>query len=147
MKSINNVNSINDLIYFFARDLLQSNLFSFRVKKISFCRFRVIMCLSMDGLRFLYKVWVIKGRVCYSLRKSSCQIAQLCWWCNFRGLDATQKISDSILSESGPTLGHFNFSSYITTPLSFSKTKFPANLEILTEQQLWCDISCALQVH
>ena len=82
---------------------MQSNLFSFRVKQpIFFCRVRVVG-LSMDGLRFLYKVWVIRGRIYSSVVQESMPDTSAALMSNFGGLSAAQDVSDTILSEFKPT--------------------------------------------
>lgn len=51
----------------------------------------------MDGLRFLYKVWVIRGRIYSLVVQESKPDTSAALMSNFGGLSAAQEVSDTIL--------------------------------------------------
>lgn len=81
---------------------MQANLFSFREKQsILFCRLRVVS-LSVDGMMFLYEVWVIRGRTCSLTVQESMPGTLAVLMMKVQKPGATEEVSDTILSDSEP---------------------------------------------
>jgi len=81
---------------------VQANLFSFREKQsILFSRLRVVS-LSVDGMRFLYEVWVTRGRTCSLTVQESMPDTLAVLMMEVQKPGATQEVSDTILSDSEP---------------------------------------------